>query len=73
MTYADLCLSFCSPAILFPSLHPSFPAVLFHSLCSPALYHSVSVTVTVRAFGAPCRHSHVAVDDMRMWPWLAAP
>lgn len=63
----------CLPAILFLSLYPSFPSYLFHSLCSTARYHSVSVTVTMRAFGAPCRHSHVAVADMRMWPWLAAP
>lgn len=72
----DACWSVFSlrlPAILFLSLHPSSPPLLPHSLCSCALYHSVSVTVTVRAFGVPRRHSHVAAADMRMWPWLAAP
>lgn len=64
--------SACLPFSFFLSI-PLFPPQLSHSLCSPALYHSVSVTVTVRAFGAPRRHSHVAAADMRMWPWLAAP
>lgn len=75
----DSCPSLSSPSArlpssFFPFIHPFLPnPSLSHSLCSAALYHSVSVTVTVRAFGVPCRHSHVAAADMRMWPWLAAP
>lgn len=37
------------------------------------LYHLVSVPVTACAFGVPGRHSHVALVDTRMWPWMAAP
>lgn len=67
--------SACLPFSSFLSIPPSLPPRLSpsYSLSSPALYHSVPVTVTVRAFGAPRRHSHVAAADMRMWPWLAAP
>lgn len=70
-SFPSACLAFS----LFLSIPPSLPPRLSpsHSLSSPALYHSVPVTVTVRAFGAPRRHSHVAAADMRMWPWLAAP
>lgn len=74
MTHADLCLSpppACQPS--FFSLHLLPCLLLSHSLSSPALHHSVSVTVTVCAFGVPGRHSHVAEADMRTWPWLAAP
>lgn len=72
MTHADLCLSPPS-ACHSLSFSPSLLSSLTLSFPLFSLYHSVSVTVTMRAFGAPRRHSHVAAADMRMWPWLAAP
>lgn len=68
----DSCQSLTFPSL--PACHslPSSPSL--HSfLCSPlfpAPYHLLPVTE--RAFGAPCRHSHVAAADKRMWPWMAA-
>lgn len=59
MPVSDFALPACHS--LSPSLFPLFPAP----------YHLLPVTED--AFGAPCRHIHIAAAYMRMRSWMAAP